>query len=110
MYLLRCVLGLLAASRREGSQVYRHRKGRDWCWTPGGCSTRLRLGSPLLRNARLAAPTSVIPNNSHGDKEGGDYDQGCCCYLYAAHYDRHPAQPGVLPETSRTRNKARQRE
>src|SRR5438874_9923784 len=43
MYLVRCVLGLLAASRREGSQVYSHRKGWDWCWTPGGCSTRLRL-------------------------------------------------------------------
>src|SRR5438128_12304799 len=53
--------------------------------------TRLRFGSALLRNARLAAPASVIPNKSHNCEQDSEHGQGRCCYLNAAHYDRHPS-------------------
>src|SRR6266851_349544 len=74
MYLVQRVLGLLTAGRGEGSQIYGHREGRNRGRSLRGCGTRLRSGSPLLRNAWLTAPTSVIPNKSHGREQDAEYD------------------------------------
>jgi hypothetical protein len=74
MYLIRRFLGLIATRRGEGSQVYSHRKRRDNGWSLLRRGTRLLFGSVLLRDARLAAPASVIPNKPHDceqDSENG---------------------------------------
>ncbi|HYK87924.1 MAG TPA: hypothetical protein VE398_04095, partial [Acidobacteriota bacterium] len=108
--LIRRILGLIAAGRGEGGQVYSHRKRRDNGWSLLRRGTRLLFGSVLLRDARLAAPASVIPNKPHDCEQDSKHCQGRCCHLNAAHYDRDPAQPGVLLEARRAANNMRNRD
>src|ERR1700686_2470761 len=89
MYLVRRVLGLLAAGRGERSQVYGHCKGRNRGWSLRGCGPRVRCGSVLLRNARLAALTSVIPDKSRRYEYPRQRDQRSCRYFNPPEENRH---------------------